>query len=234
MLNRCYPIPVLARGRRRVLDTSTKSCPDFYGMMRYVDIHWNKVPGGKKWFVSKRIPVFIEIGSISDRFYADHYFHIDKDKVNKKYIFNSDKDHLCGTKFLCRSHIISDKKLTVKNNMTSMEMKQLSTVSLAEYIIPYNIQYELNFLPVFNITNVSVITDKVFLDTTLDQMPKSTVSLLSEFIPIRLNRDINTRVVIASTYSTPADIRLQKLDRKNDPLMIEYAHIVRPVLTIGV
>ena len=43
-----------------VLDTSTKSCPDLYSMINSVNIHWNKVPGGNKWFIYKLKPGFVE------------------------------------------------------------------------------------------------------------------------------------------------------------------------------
>ena len=54
-----------------MLDAPTNSYLDLYGMIKDVDMHWKKVPGGKKWFILKLNPVFIKMfncGNLYERF----------------------------------------------------------------------------------------------------------------------------------------------------------------------
>ena len=60
----------------------------------------------------------------------------------------------------------------------------------------------------------TVITADTFIDITLDQMHKATIPLMTAFIKIRMNSDLNTPVVIASLKGSPVDVRNRVIDKK--------------------
>ena len=60
----------------------------------------------------------------------------------------------------------------------------------------------------------TVITGGTFIDITLDQMHKATIPLLTAFVKIRMNSDLNTPVVMASLKGSPSDVRNQVIDKK--------------------
>ena len=80
-------------------------------------------------------------------------------------------------------------------------------------------------MTILNLNNDNIIIDLVFLDITVDQVSKTTASLMSACVKIQLNRDLDTSVVIVKSKSTSSYVHLQKLDMKAKILlMLENTH----------
>ena len=128
-----------------ILDAATQSCPCLFGIMKAFDINWKKLPGGKKWFMSKLKVCLQEMylnGNISEQFYAKLDFPLDADKHNNKYILNSEKDHLCRSKILYHPKILADKKALIDTKLAAMDKDKTAKISSAEAIVRQNVRYE--------------------------------------------------------------------------------------------
>ena len=65
-----------------MIDDKTKTCADMYAIMEIFKVDWNKVKGGKRWFINILPTCLSEIfihGKVSEDFYKQHKFPLDRD-----------------------------------------------------------------------------------------------------------------------------------------------------------
>ena len=62
-----------------MLDRRLHLCPNIYGIINSFKVNWNKVPGGKAWFM-KMVPLAIlevyKSGEVIEEFYDKHNFQL--------------------------------------------------------------------------------------------------------------------------------------------------------------
>ena len=95
-----------------MLDKRLHLCPDIYGIINSFKVNWNKVPGGKAWFM-KMIPLAIlevyKSGEVTEEFYNKHKFPIDCDHDGNEWHLKSNADHLTQSKVLHHPSVIAKK-----------------------------------------------------------------------------------------------------------------------------
>ena len=137
-------------------------------------------------------------GHIVEKFYEDHLFPIDTNKKGNLYILNSQKDHLCRTKVLYHPKIIADKKETIELTIEGIQQKQTKIVTMVESIVRDNKRCEEKLLDILHLPLDTIIFEEFFIDITLYQIHKAKTPMLTTFIKIRMNSNLNTSIVITS------------------------------------
>ena len=95
-----------------ILDEKFKRCADLYGLISSFKIDWNKINGEKRWFMTVLPYVISDIfseGEVTEQFYDDNNFPLDRDHRGEVWRLKSTADHLTRYKVIYHPTVIEKK-----------------------------------------------------------------------------------------------------------------------------
>ena len=95
-----------------MLDEKYGRCPDLFKIIKSFKCKWEKVTGGKKWFLSNLPYVLAEMfsnGEVPENYFDENQYPLDKDNDGNIWRLRSDADHLTRSKVMHHPTFIAKK-----------------------------------------------------------------------------------------------------------------------------
>ena len=95
-----------------IIYDKTKTCTDMYTIMESFKIYWNKVKGGKRWFIDippKYLSEMFIHGEVSKDFYKQYEFPLDRDYEGNFWYLSSAADQITRSKVSYPPKVIAKK-----------------------------------------------------------------------------------------------------------------------------
>ena len=132
-----------------MLDKKTERCADLYGLIDSFKISWPKVTGGKKWFINECTSLINEMfhnGEVSEEYYNENNYPLDKDKGGNIWRLNSKADHLTRSKVLYHPAVIAKKNSDIRLCLEAKTSKELRAYEDAKTLYEMNKDTEVKLM----------------------------------------------------------------------------------------
>ena len=158
-----------------MLDQKYGRCPDIFQITKSFKCKWEKVPGGKPWFMSTLPYVIAEMysnGEVPENFYDENSFPLDKDNDGNVWKLRSEADHLTRSKVMYHPTVIEKKTEDIRVALHAKQVKANAVYNDGKQLIECNRDCETELLKY-----LSTSLDK---DTTVTDLCHVTIAMLEK------------------------------------------------------
>ena len=221
-----------------MIDDKTKTCADMYAIIDSFKIDWNKVRGGKRWFIDMIPNCLSEMfthGEVSEDFYNENNFPVDRDHEGKKWHLKSAADHLTRSKVLYHPTVIAKKQDVILTCMAAKNAKQLKIRDEANDVLEQNKDCEQAIITMVkdtkdcnNMSNIDILSS-----ASLAIFSSLNVVMLSSFYKARYLNDLTQKLILPNK-GTFEKVQYKKKDKKiNGPYLIQLSYDTKLLPVIG-
>ena len=225
-------------GSAGMLDDVIHRCPDLYGLIASFKIAWQKVTGGKKWFINECSSLISEMyhnGEVSEEYYDEKNYPLDRDKEGNIWRLNSNADHLTRSKVMYHPTVIAKKNSDIRMCLEAKTSKELKAYQDAKTLFEVNKDIEvklLNGIQEQRTQSSLSITPSLSL-CTLEMFDKLKVPELTAFYRCRVQVDLKMKFACPAK-GTVVKVRSGEVDKKTKgPLLIQCCHDVKSLPVIA-
>ena len=206
-----------------MLDSHSKVCPDLFGIIDAFKIDWSKVTGGKKWFLSELPGLICEMyseGEISEQYYDDNHFPLDKDHRGTVWRLKSNADHLTRSKVLYHPSIIAKNNEDIRLCVESQTSKEVKVYQDAKAMYEVNKDLCIKLLAIVqdNLNQGNMDTVPALTLCTLEMFERVKVHALTAFYRCRMQSDLKMKFVCPAK-GTIDKVRAGEVDKKQRSLV---------------